>query len=318
MVAVLDTGVAYANRGRFRRSPDFRAQRLRRAATTSSTTTAYPNDHNGHGTHVAGTIARGAPTTASASPASPTARSIMPVRVLDSRRRGRRVDDRRAASASPSRHGARRHQPQPRVRRRHVTAVARSPTDRRAALRATARACSSSAAAGNEPRTSGRLPGARAQRDRGRRDDRARLPGRLLQRRLAGSTSSRPAAAPDADRSTATRLPAAASTDRAATSTSTTLRGTRAPRASACRPATRARRWRRRTSPATAALIIACGVLGANPTPARDRAPPEGHGRDLGAPGPDALYGAGLLDAAAPPTAPLERCSAGRGSRSSG
>ncbi len=61
----------------------------------------YPNDHNGHGTHVAGDDRRGAPTTASALTglaygathhAGPGARR---------RRRGRRADDRRAASASP-------------------------------------------------------------------------------------------------------------------------------------------------------------------------------------------------------------------------
>jgi serine protease len=49
----------------------------------------------------------------------------------------------------------------------------------------------------------------------------------------------------------------------------------------------------------TAALIIASGVLGAEPTPdaigerLRDTA------RDLGVPGPDNVYGAGLIDAAA-------------------
>ena len=54
-------------------------------------------------------------------------------------------------------------------------------------------------ASGNVAAARGRLPGARERRPVGRRDDRARLPGRLLQRRQRASTSSRPAAALDAD-----------------------------------------------------------------------------------------------------------------------
>jgi serine protease len=56
IVAVLDTGVAYANRGRFRRSPDFGRHEFVRGFDFVSNS-PYPNDHNGHGTFVAGTIA---------------------------------------------------------------------------------------------------------------------------------------------------------------------------------------------------------------------------------------------------------------------
>jgi subtilisin family serine protease len=50
---------------------------------------------------------------------------------------------------------------------------------------------------------------------------------------------------------------------------------------------------------ATAALIIASGVIGADPKPAAVLARLQATARDLGAPGKDPLYGAGLLNAAA-------------------
>lgn len=81
VVAVLDTGVAYANRGPFRRSPDFsRFQFVSGYDFIAGNT--FPNDRNGHGTFVAGTIAEetnnGYGLTGLASGAR-----IMPIRVLD-------------------------------------------------------------------------------------------------------------------------------------------------------------------------------------------------------------------------------------------
>jgi serine protease len=60
---------------------------------------------------------------------------------------------------------------------------------------------------------------------------------------------------------------------------------------------------------ATAALVIATGVIGPNPTPAQLIARLEGTSRDLGPAGPDRRYGAGLVDAAAAtdPANPLGR-----------
>ena len=55
-IAVLDTGVAYANRGRFRRSPDLGGPRFK-SGYDFVDGDPYPNDANGHGTHVASTIA---------------------------------------------------------------------------------------------------------------------------------------------------------------------------------------------------------------------------------------------------------------------
>jgi serine protease len=50
---------------------------------------------------------------------------------------------------------------------------------------------------------------------------------------------------------------------------------------------------------ATAALVIASGVLGPDPSPRAVAARLKATARDLGPPGVDTTYGAGLLDAAA-------------------
>ena len=58
---------------------------------------------------------------------------------------------------------------------------------------------------------------------------------------------------------------------------------------------------------ATAALVIASGVLGPSPRPEAIEAHLRATARDLGAPGPDRHYGAGMVDAGAataPATAP--------------
>jgi serine protease len=81
IVAVLDTGVAYANRGQFRRSPDFGRYAFVKGHDFVAHS-AYPYDRNGHGTFVAGTIAEetnnGFGLTGLA-----YAAKIMPVRVLN-------------------------------------------------------------------------------------------------------------------------------------------------------------------------------------------------------------------------------------------
>jgi serine protease len=86
VVAVLDTGVAYANHGRFRRSPDLVGTRFARGYDFVDDD-PYPDDHNGHGTHVASTIAErtnnGIAVTGIAYQAT-----IMPVRVLNARGEG--------------------------------------------------------------------------------------------------------------------------------------------------------------------------------------------------------------------------------------
>ncbi|HEY3186961.1 MAG TPA: S8 family serine peptidase, partial [Solirubrobacteraceae bacterium] len=57
IVAVLDTGVAYENHGRFRRDPDLYSRRFTKAYDFVDGD-KHPDDENGHGTHVTGTIAQ--------------------------------------------------------------------------------------------------------------------------------------------------------------------------------------------------------------------------------------------------------------------
>lgn len=82
VVAVLDTGVAYANRGKYRRSPDFNKYSFVQGYDFIDRT-PYANDHNGHGTFVAGTIAEATDNHRGLTGLAYAAR-IMPVRVLDS------------------------------------------------------------------------------------------------------------------------------------------------------------------------------------------------------------------------------------------
>jgi serine protease len=86
VVAVLDSGVAYERRGRFRRAPDLRRSTFVHPWDFIGRD-AHPNDVFGHGTHVAGTIAQttnnGIGTVGIAYNAK-----IMPLRVLDSNGEG--------------------------------------------------------------------------------------------------------------------------------------------------------------------------------------------------------------------------------------
>jgi serine protease len=85
-IAVLDSGVAYARRGIFRRSPDLAGTRFVKGYDFVDND-PYPNDEYGHGTFVTSTIA------ATANNAYGTVgvayrATIMPVRVLDFEGRG--------------------------------------------------------------------------------------------------------------------------------------------------------------------------------------------------------------------------------------
>jgi serine protease len=81
-VAVVDTGVAYANRPPYRRSPDLPAKRMR-AGYDFVTGDAFPNDRQGHGTFIASEIAAAADNHFGMVGVAYRA-DIMPVRVLDS------------------------------------------------------------------------------------------------------------------------------------------------------------------------------------------------------------------------------------------
>lgn len=96
-IAVLDSGVAYANRGRFKKSPDLKTLRFTKGydfcARTSNGINAcegrdpYPNDDYGHGTHVISTIAE---TTGNGVGLTGLAygATIIPVKVLNARGEG--------------------------------------------------------------------------------------------------------------------------------------------------------------------------------------------------------------------------------------
>jgi serine protease len=81
VVAVVDSGVAYENRGRFRRSPDFRRVRFVPGHDFVDND-RRPDDENGHGTHVAGTIAETTDNDIGVTGLAFRAK-VMPVRVLD-------------------------------------------------------------------------------------------------------------------------------------------------------------------------------------------------------------------------------------------
>src|SRR4051794_27320896 len=85
-VAVLDTGVAYENRGRFRRSPDFYSGRFVRPYDFVDND-RHPDDENGHGTHVTGTIAQKTNNELGLTGLAYGV-DIMPVRVLDAHGEG--------------------------------------------------------------------------------------------------------------------------------------------------------------------------------------------------------------------------------------
>jgi serine protease len=85
-IAVLDTGIAFENRGRFRRSPDFSGTRFTQGRDFVAPD-RYPDDQNGHGTFVAGVLAE---TTDNARGLTGLAyrSTLLPVRVLDARGEG--------------------------------------------------------------------------------------------------------------------------------------------------------------------------------------------------------------------------------------
>ncbi|MSX01875.1 MAG: S8 family serine peptidase [Actinobacteria bacterium] len=94
VIAVIDTGVAYSNRSPYIRSPDFTSRQFV-SGWDYVDGDRYANDANGHGTHVAGTIAEATNNGLYLSGLAYGAR-IMPIRVLDRAGEGHADDIARA------------------------------------------------------------------------------------------------------------------------------------------------------------------------------------------------------------------------------
>ena len=178
-VAVLDTGVAYANRGPFRRSPDFSRYTFVRGYDFVDHN-PYPNDRNGHGTFVAGTIAEDTNNHLALTGLAYGAH-IMPVRVLDSQGEGDAATIAEGVRFAVDRHA------------QVINISLEFPSDVTAgdipelieALRyAHRRGVVVVAAAGNEGHAAIAYPARAPDVDRGGRHDRTRLSGQLLKRRL--------------------------------------------------------------------------------------------------------------------------------------
>jgi serine protease len=103
VVAVLDTGVAYADQGRYHRSTDFSPGDFVHGHDFVDDD-GTPNDENGHGTHVASTIGESTNNGEGVTGLAYGAR-IMPVRVLDETGAGDSVDI-TAGIRWAARHGA--------------------------------------------------------------------------------------------------------------------------------------------------------------------------------------------------------------------
>jgi serine protease len=102
-VAVLDTGLAYENRGRFRKAPDLARNHITHGYDFVDNDT-HPDDLNGHGTHVSMTIAEST-NNGIALTGLAYGVKIMPLRVLDSEGAGDAVAISRAIRYAAD-HGA--------------------------------------------------------------------------------------------------------------------------------------------------------------------------------------------------------------------
>lgn len=289
VVAVLDTGVAYANRGPFLRSPDFSRYQFVKGYDFVARN-PFPNDRNGHGTFVASTIAEETNNGYGLTGLAYGAR-LMPVRVLDSEGEGEastiaegvvfavehgaqvinlslEFSPGVTASDIPELIAALRY-----AHRRGVLVVAAAGNEGHAAIAYPARAPDVVSVGATTERGclasySNDGPGLTLVAPGGGSD--ATLPGDpnchpeetgrdIYQVTFAGS-SPRRFGIPSGYEGTSMATPHVA---------------------------------------ATAALIIASGVLGKHPTPAQITARLRATARKLGGGGDERLYGAGLLDAAA-------------------
>ena len=292
VVAVLDTGVAYADRGRYRRSPDLVGPRFRRGYDFIDDD-AYPHDANGHGTHVASTIAESINNGVGVTGLAYGAR-VMPVRVLNGAGEGNITE-----IAAGIRFAARRGAQIINLSFEFGQAVtAGDIPDLLAALRyARAKGALVVGAAGNSaarsvayPARSDEVLSVGATTEHGCLADYSNggigldlvAPGGGPDAELPGDPNCRPADVPGRD---IVQMTFGANVRRFSLPSGYNGTSMATPHVSA-----------------TAALVIASGVLGPAPTAAAIEAHLKARARDLGPPGPDELYGAGLIDAGAATT----------------
>ncbi len=288
VVAVVDSGVAYRNRPPYRRSPDLQGFRFVRGHDFVEED-SFPDDESGHGTHVASTIAEATDNGIGLTGLAYGVR-IMPVRVLD------RADEGSPPQIARGIRWAAAHGAEVINVSIEFSEQTRS-SDVRDVIAAIAFAHRQGAvvvaAAGNTG------------------SERVVLPARARHAIAVGSTTEHgclsdfsnvgrgldlvaPGGGGDAELADDPRCDPADDTlrdifqvtfggdDRRRFAISDRFEGTSmaAPHVSA-----------------VAALVIASGVIGRDPTPAAVEARLEATARDLGAPGVDRRYGAGLLDA---------------------
>ncbi len=296
-VAILDSGVAYANRGLYRRSPDLADARFVRGHDFVDDD-PYPNDEFGHGTFIASTIAATANNAYGTVGVAYRAR-IMPIRVLDFEGRGFPSTIARAIRYAVT-HGADiinlslelyDAPPQPPVPR----SVTASRSVREALSEARKAGVLVVAASGNsfDPRVPGR-----------RYDTLALNVGGTTEHGCLGSYSNHgpgvdvvaPGGGEDAelpdDPNCQPTLPPGR--DISGVSFPTGM-----PRHFEILPRFRGTSTAAPHVSGVAALIMASGVIGKDPTPGEVERHIEATARDLGAPGRDRFYGSGIIDATA-------------------
>jgi serine protease len=301
-VAVLDSGVAYADRGPYKRSPDLARSRFVRGYDFVDDD-PYPNDQYGHGTFVASTIAATANNTYGTVGVAYRAR-IMPLRVLDFEGRGCPTTIARAIHYAVN-HGADiinlslelfdgpRLRPVPR-------SVSASPSIRAALVHARSAGTIVVSAAGNS--FDMRVPGTKD-------DTLAINVGGTTEHGCLGSYSNHgpgmdlvaPGGGEDALLANDPNCQPGAVPGRDVSGVSFQA-GT--PNRFEILPRFRGTSTAAPHVAGVAALVLSSGVLGPNPTPAQVERHLKETAHDLGAPGPDRYYGAGLVDAAAAITPP--------------